>query len=298
MDVIKQGVWAALLSNILFGVLYLYSGWMAPMNGTDVFAWRMLAMLGALWLLLFATRSQGDFFRFIRQTGCNWRKWLLIVLPTPIIASQLWLFMWGPVNGYGVDVAMGYFLFPLMMVLCGWLFLRQQVTPVQWLAVALAGAGVAHELWQTHAFSWATLWVCLTYPVYYLLRRQQGVPALTGLLIDLSLIAPFALVYLVQQGSLGQLAAPSKYWLLVPLLGLISAASMQLNLHASRLLPVPLFGMLSYLEPALLFALSVTLLKVPVAEQSLLTYGLIWLALCVSLFDGWLKMRRPLWQAT
>ncbi|MDO4693560.1 MAG: EamA family transporter RarD [Eikenella sp.] len=298
MDVIKQGVWAALLSNILFGVLYLYSGWMAPMSGTDVFAWRMLAMLGALWLLLFATRSQGDFFRFIRQIGRNWRKWLLIVLPTPIIASQLWLFMWGPVNGYGVDVAMGYFLFPLMMVLCGWLFLRQQVTPVQWLAVALAGAGVAHELWQTRAFSWATLWVCLTYPVYYLLRRRQGVPALTGLLIDLSLIAPFALAYLVRQGSLGQLAAPSKYWLLVPLLGLISAASMQLNLHASRLLPVPLFGMLSYLEPALLFALSVTLLKVPVAEQSLLTYGLIWLALCVSLFDGWLKMRRPLWQAT
>lgn len=298
MDVIKQGVWAALLSNILFGVLYLYSGWMAPMNGTDVFAWRMVSMLGALWLLLFATRSQGDFFRFIRQTGRNWRKWLLIVLPTPIIASQLWLFMWGPVNGYGVDVAMGYFLFPLMMVLCGWVFLRQQVTPLQWLAVALAGAGVGHELWQTHAFSWVTLWVFLTYPVYYLMRRQQGVPALTGLLIDLSLIAPFALVYLIQQGSLGQLAAPSKYWLLVPLLGLISAAAMQLNLHASRLLPVPLFGMLSYLEPALLFTLSVTLLNAPLAEQSLVTYGLIWLALSVSLFDGWLKMRRPLWQAT
>ncbi len=296
MNIIKQGILAAILSNSLFGVLYLYSGWMAPMSGTDVFAWRMVAMLGGLWFLLFASRSHGDFFRFIRQTGRNWKKWGLILLPTPIIASQLWLFMWAPVNNYGVDVAMGYFLFPLAMVLGGWLFLREQVTPVQWLAVALAGLGVAHELWQTHAFSWVTLWVFGTYPAYYLMRRHQGVPALTGLIIDLSLIAPFALGYLISNGSLAQVAAPSWYWLLIPLLGLISAAAMQLNLHASRLLPVPLFGMLSYLEPVLLFLLSITLLNSPMANESLLTYGLIWSSLMVSLFDSWLKMRRPAWQ--
>lgn len=297
MNTIKQGVLAAVLSNIIFGILYLYSGWMAPMNGTDVFAWRMFAMLGGLWALLLATRSHTELFRFIRQTGRNWKKWLLIVLPTPIFASQLWLFMWAPVNNYGVDVAMGYFLFPLTMVLGGWIFLRERVTPVQWLAVALAGLGVAHELWQTHAFSWATFWVCGTYPAYYLLRRSQGVPALTGLTIDLSLIAPFALGYLIAGGHFAQMAEPSKYWLLIPLLGLFSAASMQLNLNASRLLPVPLFSMLSYLEPALLFVLAVTVLGTPLSDQSLLTYGLIWASLMVSLFDSWLKMRRPAWQA-
>ena len=293
MSNLKKGVWAALLSNILFGVLYLYSGWMQPMGGTDVFAWRMVSMLAALWLILLLSHGWHDLFRFAYKVGRDWRKWALIVLPTPIVASQLWLFMWAPVNGYGVDVAMGYFLFPLVMVLCGRLFLGEAVNRLQWLAVGLAGAGVAHELWQTHAFSWVTIWVFATYPVYYLLRRLLCVPALTGLLIDLTLIAPFALGYLLlQTNGFAIWAEPSRFWLLIPLLGIISAAAMQLNLHASRLLPVTLFGMFSYLEPVLLFALALLVLKTPLAAESLITYGLIWAALCLSLLDGWLKMRR------
>ncbi|SMB89143.1 chloramphenicol-sensitive protein RarD [Pasteurella testudinis DSM 23072] len=295
MSNLKKGVWAALLSNILFGVLYLYSSWMRPMSGTDVFAWRMVSMLVGLWLILLLSRGWHDLFRFAYKVGRNWKKWLLIVLPMPILASQLWLFMWAPVNGYGVDVAMGYFLFPLVMVLCGRLFFGETLSRLQWLAVVLAAAGVAHELWQTHAFSWVSIWVFATYPMYYLLRRLLRVPALTGLLIDLSLIAPIALGYLLLQADgMAVWASPNRYWLLIPLMGIISAAAMQLNLHASRLLPVTLFGMFSYLEPVLLFVLAVLVLKAPLAAESLITYGLIWAALSLSLLDGRLKMRRPL----
>lgn len=156
----------------------------------------------------------------------------------------------------------------------------------------LAAVGVGYELWQTHAFSWVVLWICGTYPVYYLLRRLLCVPALTGLLIDLSLIAPVVLIYLLlQPGSMDIVATPSKYWLLIPALGIFSAAAMQLNLHASRLLPVTLFGMLSYSEPALLFVLAVLVLKTPIAAEALPTYGFIWAALGVVMVDGYLKMR-------
>ncbi|WP_107879018.1 EamA family transporter RarD [Neisseria animaloris] len=293
MSEIRKGVLAALLSNILFGVLYLYGRWMEPMGGTEVFAWRIVSMLFILWLTLLTTRTLHSVFTYIKKIGKNRKQWAYIILPTPILASQLWLFMWGPVNGYGVDIAMGYFLFPLMMVLCGRIFLAEYVNRLQWLAVGLAALGVAHELWQTHAFSWATLWVLGTYPIYYLLRRIMRVPVLAGLLIDLTLISPIAVIYLLlQPHSLQILAEPSKYWLLIPLLGIISTAAMQLNLQASRMLPVTLFGMLSYLEPVLLFMLAVLVLQTPVSVQSLTTHGLIWCGLGLSLLDGWLKMRK------
>ncbi|VEH86510.1 putative chloramphenical resistance permease RarD [Neisseria animaloris] len=152
MSEIRKGVLAALLSNILFGVLYLYGRWMEPMGGTEVFAWRIVSMLFILWLTLLTTRTLHSVFTYIKKIGKNRKQWAYIILPTPILASQLWLFMWGPVNGYGVDIAMGYFLFPLMMVLCGRIFLAEYVNRLQWLAVGLAALGVAHELWQTHAF--------------------------------------------------------------------------------------------------------------------------------------------------
>ena len=40
---LRFGVVLALISNVLFGVLYLYSHWLAPLSGTQVFLWRMVA---------------------------------------------------------------------------------------------------------------------------------------------------------------------------------------------------------------------------------------------------------------
>lgn len=290
---IKKGIIAAVTSNILFGVLYVYSDLMQPMSGSDVFAWRMLAMCGGLWTMLWLSGGRRDVWRFIAtlQTA---KAWGIMLLTTAILASQLWLFMWGPVNGEGVNVAIGYFLFPLTMIIGGRVFLRESVNRWQWLAIGLAVIGVAHEISVKQSFSWTTLWVCGTYPIYYLSRRAMGVPALVGLTFDLTLIMPVALLYLLYSDSgLAVLSDINRYWLLIPLLGLISAAAMQLNLDASRHLPVTLFGLFSYVEPMLLFGLAVIFLHAPLTADSLLTYGLIWCGIAVAMTDVIFRSRRP-----
>ena len=51
MTPLAKGVALCLLSQILFAVLYLFSHWMRPINGTGVFALRMPAMAAGLWLM-------------------------------------------------------------------------------------------------------------------------------------------------------------------------------------------------------------------------------------------------------
>ena len=286
----QKGLAAAICSNLLFAALFLYSSWMQPMSGTDVFMWRMVAMLFGLLALLSLTRSWRQTTAFAQSLGKSPKRWLWLLLPTPILASQLWLFMWAPVNGEGINVAMGYFLFPLMMVLLGNVWFKERLAPLQWLAVALACAGVTHELWRNGTFSWVTVWVFGSYPLYYLMRRAQGVPALTGLFFDLLLIAPLALLYLLWQADSLALIA-GQPWLIgfIVLLGLNSALAMQLNLQASQMLPFSLFGMLSYLEPILLFALSLILLNEQTPQGAFISYGLIWLGLALMVWHG---MRR------
>jgi len=84
-----------------------------------------------------------------------------------------------------------------------------------------------------------------------------------------------------------------RYWLLLPLLGLFSALAMSANLKSGQLLPVSLFGMLSYAEPALLFLAAVFVLHTPVADSAYITYGLIWTGLLLLCLNGWLAFRRP-----
>ena len=55
MKVVTQGVLLCIFSQCLFGILYLFSIWLQPLSGTDVFAWRMLTMIFGLLLILFPT---------------------------------------------------------------------------------------------------------------------------------------------------------------------------------------------------------------------------------------------------
>lgn len=287
------GVVLAVLSNILFGALYAYGKWLTPLSGTDVFLWRMVMMWACLSLFLAISGKFGVVIGDLKAVK-GLKSWFWLLLPTPIFASQLWLFMWAPLNGQSVQVSMGYFLFPLVMVLAGFL-MGEKLSRLQWLAVALAGLGVLMEIGRTGQVSTATFWVCLTYPIYYVIRRKQGVRALTGLFIDVSIIAPVCLVWLLffgQSSAWGLVTTSGVLFAKVVGLGVISVLALQSNLEANQRLPTSLFGMLGYLEPALLFILAVTFLGGAFSVGMLLSFGLIWAGIVCLLIQG-LMGRRP-----
>lgn len=290
----KKGIIIMVVAAIMFSVLYLFSSWMKPLTGTAVFAWRMLGMCFGLLSMIIVSNKLGDMKSFLLSLQSSPKKLLMMLATTPILASQLWLFMWAGVNGHAVDVSIGYLLFPLTMVASGWLFIKEAVSPLQWFAISLATVGVTYQIWMTQIFSWATLWVCAVYPIYYLLRRQFAVPALIGLSFDLILIAPFCLLYLVLTGDFAIITNSSKFWFLIPLLGTLSALAMQMNLEASRLLTVPIFGMLSYLEPIIMFVFSITILAEIMSKIMMVSFTFISIGLFVSMIDGWQKHQKAM----
>ena len=288
-----MGVALAVLSNVLFGVLYAYSHFLAPLSGTQVFIWRMLAMWAALVGYLLISGRLGLHVNKIKNLG-SIKQWVWLLLPTPIFLSQFWLFMWAPVNGQGVQTAMGYFLFPLMMVVFGCVIFGEKLSRLQWLAVGFAALGVGSEIVRTQSVSWATLWVCGTYPSYYILRRLQGVGAITGLLVDLTIFAPFALAYLffIAPSSLSVVGGSSFFIMMLAGLGVLSVLAMKTNVDASQILPVNVYGMMSYIEPALLFILAITVLGNPFESAMIYSYGLIWLGIVFLIIHGVRQLRQ------
>ena len=290
---LMMGVALAILSNVLFGVLYAYSSFLAPLSGTQVFIWRMLAMWAALIGYLLISGRLGFHIGKLKALG-SVKQWAWLLLPTPIFLSQFWLFMWAPVNGQGVQTAMGYFLFPLMMVVFGCVLFGEKLSRLQWLAVAFAAVGVGSEIVRTQSVSWATLWVCGTYPIYYILRRLQGIGAVTGLLIDLTIFAPFALAYVffIAPSSLSLVSGSGFFIAMLIGLGVMSVLAMKTNVDASQMLPMNVYGMISYLEPALLFILAITVLGNPFESAMIYSYGLIWLGIACLITHGVRQLRR------
>ncbi|MDT4854424.1 Protein RarD [compost metagenome] len=211
---------------------------------------------------------------------------LLAALPlaAALIGVQWALFVWAPLAGRMLDVSLGYFLLPLAMVLAGRVFYGERLRPLQRLAVACAFAGVLHELWRSQAFSWVTLVTALGYPPYFMLRRWMRLDALSGFILEMLVLAPLAVWLIVVWGPADAFTLAPQLWWLLPGLGLLGALAFAAMMASSRLLPLGLFGILSYVEPVLLFLVALLFLGERFNAEQWLTYLPIWLAV---LLVGW-----------
>ncbi|MFC3531549.1 EamA family transporter RarD [Vogesella facilis] len=277
-----RGIALSLLASSLFATLPGYVTWLAPLDSVAIFAWRIVCTLPGILLILQLSGKMPLFVDACRRLR-EPRLLLLVPLMAALMGVQLWLFLWAPFHGQVVAVSLGYFLAPLVMVLVGRLLYGEKLYRLQAIAVALALLGVLHEIWLTRGLAWPTLLVVLGYPPYFVLRRLTGLDAVCGFALEMVVLLPLAILLLAWQEPSGWLVLHEvKYWLLLPGLGLVSSVALLCNIAASHLLPMGLWGLLGYVEPALLFVLAIAVLGEPVTAGSLLTYGPIWGAIILT----------------
>jgi chloramphenicol-sensitive protein RarD len=282
-----RGITLSVGASALFALMSAYTLLLKPLGGLDIFAWRVIwTAPGALALLLL--RGRGPQLRVLVARMVKERRTALaLVASAALLGSQLWVFLWAPLHGRMLEVSLGYFLLPLIMVLVGRFYYHERLDGLQWLAVACAAVGVAHELWATHAFSWPTMLVAFGYPPYFVLRRKIHADSLTTFAVEMVLLLPVAAFEAWAGGSYTLLdTRPFLAFALLPGLGVLSTVALGSYLKASRMLPMALFGILGYVEPVLLVIVSVTLLGEHLGARELATYVPIWLAVGLTALHG------------
>lgn len=274
-----RGIGLSVIASVLFALLSAYTGWLTPLNGLDIFSWRILWTLPLAMLLIVWRRHGRQLRDAILALLRNPLQALLFVVMTAMLGIQLWLFLWAPLNGHALDVSLGYFLLPLAMVMIGRFYYGERLDMWQRIAVACAVAGVLHELWMTRAFSWPTLLVALGYPPYFMIRRRLKLDSLVIFTMEIALMTPVALYTLSISPNLSNVwQRPDMYLMLLPGLGILSTLALDCYLRAGRLLPMGLFGILGYVEPVLLVVVAIILLDETLTSAQLWTYIPIWMS--------------------
>jgi chloramphenicol-sensitive protein RarD len=287
-----RGVSLSVLASTLFGVLYYYTTLLSPLDGEDIFAWRMIFTTPFLVAFVWLTGENLRVKAIWQRTKAKPALFLVLLASSGLMGVQLWLFLWAPIHNKALEVSLGYFMLPLTLIVTGRLVFGERLTTLQKIAAALALIGVAHELLRVGSFSWPALVVALGYPVYFVLRRKFSLDTIGGFWFDLVLLMPIAVWFAIS----GQLDASllqnetQLVWLL-PILGLLSASALIAFILASRLLTLGVFGLLGYVEPVLLLAVAL-LLGERLTPQEFATYGPIWLAVAVLVFEGSLFLRK------
>ena len=286
------GVASSLGASVLFATLYYYTTLLEPLNGQQIYGWRILFTAPCLALLLLGLGRWNEVREILVRVPAEPRLWLALPLSSALVGLQLWLFMWAPINGYSLDVSLGYFLLPLTLVLTGRLLFGEATSRLQRLACLFAAVGVGNELLLASLPSWPVLAVALGYPCYFALRRWVGTANLGGLWIDLVISLPVAASFaMANPDVLQKLATNPRLVVLIIGLGALSALALALMIIAGKHLNLALFGLLSYVEPVLLVVVAL-LLGESIAPDQWLTYGAIWMATVVLVGEGMRALRR------
>jgi rarD protein len=255
-----KGIALSVLASVVFGVLYIFTPFLQPLDSEQTFAWRMLATIPFLTAFMWWSGDLSHITQILKRILKQPAFLIWLIISSLLCTTQLWLFLWGPINGRGLQVSLGYFLLPLVMVLVGCVLYKEKLSRWQMAAVALAILGVGHEIWRIGFIAWETVYVALAYPLYFFMRRKFQTDHLGGFWWDLFIILPVAIYLGFIHSDSMQLILNAQHLIFAVLgLGFLSALGLGSYILASRYLPFVIFGLLSYLEPVLLAFASMAL---------------------------------------
>jgi len=288
----STGALYAALAFALWGVFPLYFRQIAHVPSGEILIHRIVWSLVFVLVVLSVRRQWGWLRPVLRQP-----RVLAAFTASAVLLSVNWLtYIWAVNNGHVIDASLGYFINPLVNVLLGYTVLHERLRRMQWVALALAAAGVLWLTIQAGHLPWIALALAGSFGAYGLLRKVATLGALEGLTLETLLLAPIAAVVLGVWMFNGSSTFPApdattNAWLIAA--GPITAIPLLLFAAGARRISLTTLGLLQYIGPTIQLALGLWLFHEPFSAARLFGFALIWLALALYSAESWWRSRGP-----
>ena len=279
------GYISALSSSLIWGFSPIYFKALSGVPPMEILMHRMVwSFLLLLILLLVLRRWQ----RWLALIGSR-RTMPIFIVTTFLVAGNWFIYIWAVNNGFIVQASLGYFIYPLVSVMLGVVFLRERLRPVQTMAVLLAGIGVAYLAVSHGRIPWISLALAFSFSIYALIRKVAKADALEGLMAETLMMFVPAILYLAYLSRHHRAAFLSTGWTTDGLLigtALITAVPLLLFNIGGKRLPLSSLSFLQYLAPTCQFLIGVFVYGEPFSTAQQITFVLTWLALVIFTVDS------------
>ena len=285
------GLLYAFAAYLSWGVFPAYWKQLRHVPATELIAHRVLWSCAFVVLLITLGKRWPEFLGTLRS-GQRMRA---LGLSTVLISANWLLFIWAVNTGHVMQASLGYYINPLINVLLARLVLGERLRRVQAVAVVLALAGVLNLTLGAGEFPWVSLTLAMSFSVYGLVRKLAPVEPLTGLAVETSLAAPFALLFLLayvtpQTGRF--LGANLHDSLFMVGSGVATALPLWWFALGAKRLRYSTLGIVQYVAPTGQLLLAVLAYGEPFTSRHALTFAFIWSAVLLYTVDS-LRQRPP-----
>ncbi|MDC2987294.1 EamA family transporter RarD [Candidatus Pelagibacter bacterium] len=199
----------------------------------------------------------------------NWGTWLYAVSVNRLLDSSL-----------------GYYIYPIISVFLGKIFLKEKLNKNQFIAVILVVISLIYFLLKLGELPWIGLTVAITFSIYGLIRKKIRVSSDIGLLIETLLISPIAIVlfvYLVNMKmNIFSTAEPILSFYLF-WSGFITLVPLFLYTLGFKIIGIGPASMILFLTPTSQFLLGITYFGEILTLEKFLGFLIIWVAVSIYL---------------
>jgi chloramphenicol-sensitive protein RarD len=277
-------------SYAVWGLFPAYWPLLDPAAPVEVLAHRVLWTLVLMAAVLTVLRG----WTALRTLAA--RGWAMVTAAAVLIAVNWGLFIYAVSVGHVVEVALGYYIGPLVNVLLGVFVLRERLRAVQWVAVGIATVAVLVIAVGDGRVPWLGLGLAVSFATYGLIKKTVPLPATASLTAEGVVLAPLAVAYIVllQVTGSGTLTGHgAAHVALLMSAGPVTAVPLLLYGASARRIPLSTLGTLQYLAPTLQFLWGVLVVGEAMPAERWVGFGLVWLALVLFTLDLLRSRPRP-----
>jgi len=286
------GLPQAIAAYLIWGLLPLYLMLVRHVPPFEFVGWRIIFTLPVCAVFVLLRRQLEDVLTALR----NRRAMVLLLLSAMLIGGNWLVYIAAIQAGHVLATSLGYYINPLVNVLAGTLFLGERMSRTQWLAAAIAGAGVSLLAWDAREMLGISLVLAISFAGYGLVRKLAPVGSLPGLTIEsLLLFTPAAgLVAWQAAGPSGMhFGYDLKADLLLASSGVITAVPLLLFAVAARRMDYSTLGFVQFLAPTIVFLLGLFVFHEPLRQVQFACFVLIWIAIALFIWDLWSRRKPP-----
>ncbi|MGY3437866.1 MULTISPECIES: EamA family transporter RarD [unclassified Marinovum] len=275
-----QGLAFAITAYVLWGFLPLYMKLLSHIPPVEIVAHRVIWSVPIAAIVLIAlgrTRTLRDAFRQPRMLamGCV----------TAALVSINWgIYVWAIATDRALDAALGYYINPLFSIFLGAVLLGERLNRAQLVAIALAAGAVLVLALDAGGLPWPAIGLMLSWGFYALAKKQLPIGPNQGFLLEVLILTPPALIYLIWLTATGQshfaAAIPSDTWLLLGC-GVVTAVPLLFYANGAKRLRLSTIGILQYIAPTMIFLCAVLVFGEPFGRARMIAFPMIWAALVI-----------------
>jgi chloramphenicol-sensitive protein RarD len=282
-----SGLPFALGAYFIWGFFPLYFTLLKGVAPLDIMTHRIVWSLPVIFVIIYF-RGQWSEFRAAIGNPVALRT---MALSSLFIATNWLIYVWAVLEGHVLASSIGYYLNPLVNALLGRIFLNERLSRLQAVAVGVAVAGVMILAGTALDTLWISLSLAVSFSCYGLVRKMAVTGSVPGLAVELCIMGPAALAYLLWTVQNGQ--GPQDLYLtgLLAAGGLLTVIPLLLFATAARRMSYTALGFVQYIGPTIVFLLGVFQFHEPLGSARLACFVLIWTAIAIFSWDALKRTR-------